>query len=75
MDDRRIEGQGVEVDPSVELIESVFGHLSWVNQIRVLVRLHGKMDVCPRCLTQYRYKEERDAKICAACVISFLRQG
>ncbi len=61
-----------ELEPSITLIESVFSHLSYTDQIVTLKMLHARMNVCPRCLRDYKFKEEKEARICKSCVLSLI---
>lgn len=61
-----------ELEPSIALIESVFSHMSYTDQIQTLVKLHARMNICPRCLRDYKYEEEKEARLCKACVLDFI---
>lgn len=62
-------------DPTVELILSTFKYLPITLKQKTLIGLLQSIDWCPRCLTPYEYKEERDARICGACVRNLQWKG
>lgn len=61
----------MSIDPAIAAIESLFYHLRHEHQVETLRRLLPIPTVCPRCLESYRYEEEKKAKLCSKCVLSF----
>ncbi len=53
-------------------VVTLFRRLVHDDKIRALKAMLEETRICPRCLRDYRYTEEVEAKICRACVLDLI---
>ncbi len=55
-------------------VVTLFRRLVHDDKVRALKMMLGEARVCPRCLRDFRFQEEVEAKLCKNCVLDFVER-